>query len=256
MSLTIPDVQVTPPGDGTEYGCHLCGKKHPRITSMLDACLPKYALTPWAEKIGQKAMFDVLTDSPELSYDAARERIKTRGLTTEEAKNSGGDRGGAVHEYLEEYIATGDFGDTDFYGEAVKPYLLQLVRFLDDYEPEFLGSEFYLVHCELGYAGRCDGVCKIGKQPPRRNKPVDLTGKTVLFDLKTNALGRVYAPGHLYQTAGYRLAWDWLGGEELDHEIIVAVGEESYQVKVSTYSPQSFAPLAAFYHSMQAEKGR
>jgi hypothetical protein len=223
---------------------------------MLDACLPKYALTPWAEKVGQQAMHEVMAEAPDLSFDAARERIKNRKLTADDKKESGGDRGGSVHDYLEHYIALGSLGDVDFYGEEVKPYLIQLGRFIEDYQPTFLGSEFYLVHCELGYAGRCDGICEIGFQPPRRNKGVDLTGKRVLFDLKTNAAGKVYAPGHLYQTAGYRLAWDWLGGEPLDHEIIVAVGEDSYQLKVSKYEPRSFAALADFYHSMQEEKAR
>jgi hypothetical protein len=215
-----------------------------------------YALTPWAEKVGQQAMWQVLQDVPTLSLEAAQDRIKNYGLTADDQKEAGGERGGHVHDYLESYIRQGIPADPALYPDSIAPYLVQLGHFLADYEPEFLGSEFYLVHCELGYAGRCDGICRINKQPARRNKPIDLAGKLCLFDLKTNKDGKVFAPKHLYQVAGYRHAWDWLGGEPLDHEIVVAVGLGSYQCKPSKYEARSFEDLVGFYHSMETEKAR
>jgi hypothetical protein len=255
--LQIPDLGLTPPEEGGKsYACRDCGKEHPRVTSLLSACVPKFALVPWAEGVGRKAMYEVMRGNSGMSFDAAVNRIKEQGTTSDTERDAGADRGTATHEFLGRYIDTGEIESIQGHPDEVRPFLQSLSKFLMDYEPEFLCREVHVAHHDLDYAGTFDGVCIIHRQPPRRNKPIDLTGKRCLFDLKTNKDGRVYAPEMLYQVASYELAWEANGGEPNDEQIIVACGKDSYQCAVSYIEPASFADLVAFYHSQQAQMAR
>jgi hypothetical protein len=255
--LVIPEINVEPPPEGGDtYRCLDCDKEHTRITRLIDATCPKFALVPWAEGVGRRAMWSIMRETPSLTIDAATKLIKERDLTSNAERDAGATRGTATHSFLGRYIDTGEVESIVDYPDTVKPFLKSLSQFLLDYEPEFLCREVYLAHHRLDYAGTMDGICIIHNQPPRRNKPIDLTGKRVLFDLKTNREGRVYPPGMLYQTAGYELAWRELGGEPNDEQIVVAVGKDSYQVKVSHYEPEAFEPLVAFYHSQKEQDAR
>lgn len=230
--MQIPESHTTPAKDGG-YPCDLCSKEHPRITQILDQCVPKFALVPWAYKVG------------------------LRGGDIEAEKIAGGNRGTELHEYLGEYITSGKLPPITSLREECVPFGHQLGKFITDYEPEFLASEVPIVHHDMDYAGTLDGFAIIHRQPPRRNKPVDLEGKRVLFDLKTSRDGRVYAPAHFLQVAAYREAWDDMNGTDatVDYEIIVAVGEEKYQVAVNYFAPmESTSTLMGFYSMLQRAK--
>ena len=259
QTFNIPEAKVEPANGGKSYFCAECGEDHTRVTSLLSACLPKPALVPWAEKMGRESILGLLRrDIDPLALDKRdlKQVIADEGLGAEAAKQSGASRGGIVHDFLEGYIRSGGIIPALPEDQTTLPYIKSLAKFLVEYEPEFHATEFYVVSHELGYAGRCDGICTIHKQPPRRNKPFDLTGKRVLFDLKTNRDGRVYKPEHYYQTAAYEYAWRQMGGEPNDHQIVAALGEEKWQVGVSKFHPDAIVPLAAFYSSMQDEMER
>jgi hypothetical protein len=229
--MNIPASHTHPAGEGDAYWCDACEGEHIRITKVIDSCVPKPALVPWAFKCGKE------------------------GRDIEAEKLAGGDRGTAIHDFLEQYIGGFDpkIAELD---EKHQPYAVQLLKFMQDYEPVFEASEILIVHHELGYAGTMDGIARITRQPKGRNKPWDLTGKRVLFDLKTSRDGRVYAPAHHLQVAGYALAWESMGGEQPDEQVIVAVGESSYQLAVSYFQPEAFRPLIDFYMTLQNQKGR
>lgn len=257
--LVLPQIEVIPPEEGgEEYGCEKCGRKHMRVTKILSAVCPKFALVPWAEGCARRGALEVYRADGGLprTEEALKNRIKDLGLNADSLRDEGGDRGHVVHAYLHRYIESGVVAPLDEYDKRHRPYLQQLAKFLIEYEPEFLCSEVHLANCRLDYAGTTDGVCIIHRQPPRRNKPIDLTGKRCLFDAKTNREGRVYPPDQLYQVAAYELAWRECGGEPNEHQIVIGLGEDKYQVLPSYFDPESFGPLMAFYRSQVEQMNR
>ncbi len=90
-------------------------------------------------------------------------------------------------------------GQTPEIEEHNQPFLDQFVRFLEDFEPEFLMSEAPIYHLGYGYAGTCDGIVRIG-------------GQTVLFDIKTTAHSKAAGKSrppfdeHILQICAYRHA--------------------------------------------------
>ena len=256
MSLT-PRANIVPPKEGeSAYHCEDCEHDHYRMSTLLRATCPKFALVPWAEKAGRLGALAVYQQDGKLPADddKLKKRIERLLLNADNLRDAGAERGNVVHDYLNRYVVFGEVTHVEEYDEAHRPYLRQLARFIIDYEPEFLESEFFVVHHDLNYAGKSDGICKIGVQPPRRNPGTDLTGKRVLFDVKSNREGRVYPPEHLYQVAGYELARRDMGAEPTEHQIVIAIGEDSYQVKVSHYTPESFIFLAMFFHSQREQE--
>lgn len=253
--LYVPEsyVRVADDDAGTGYFCDPCGREHERVTKLVDACCPKWALVPWAENTALDAAIAIYADTGSLpnNRQALKEASKRRQLDCDSAKQAGGSRGSELHAYLNQFVQSATVAPLSDLSPEYRGYGQQLAKFLIDYEPEFLCSEVLIVHHVLDYAGRTDGICVIHRQPVKRNKPIDLTGKTVLFDLKTNREGRVYRPSMNYQVAGYELAWREMGGEPNDHQVIVAVGEESYQLAVSGFEPESFRDLVNFYRSQR-----
>ena len=66
-------------------------------------------------------------------------------------------RGTVIHEAIENYIKY-DFLDVP---EGYEGYLNGFLEFKEEYQPEFLASEFRMAHKFLGYAGTCDLLCMI-----------------------------------------------------------------------------------------------
>jgi hypothetical protein len=256
-TLELPKtVELTAPTEGGGYVCASCGKEHKRVTQLIDQAWPTWALVPWAAKLSVEGTLAFIAAHEQDYYTAegVMAWLKDQGLDSDSQKKAGGDRGTALHRALETYATTGEFASVSDFDPEVRPYWAQLSTFLMDYEPQFEVSEIMLANCELDYAGTSDGIAVITKQPPRKNRGYDLTGKRVMFDLKSNRDGRVHPPAHLYQLAAYRLAWDVGGGSPLDHEIVVAVGTESYQVCVNYYEPDSFRKLVEFVADQERQK--
>ena len=261
QQLFVPQAPIKAPDNTTSAGyfCTECNEEHTRVTSMLRECLPKPALVPWAEGVGRSGVIELARqglDIASMTPEAIKDALKAAALTTEDAKRSGGDRGSQVHQFIENYFVTGTLPDADAYDDVARPYLVQLAKFILDYKPTFLASEVKLVSHEYGFAGQTDGICLIGEQPSRRNKPVNLAGKRCLFDAKTNRAGRVYKREMFYQVACYEYAWREMGGEPNDHQIVLALGQDKYQLAVSTFPPDLAIDLATFYRRTKlAEAG-
>lgn len=83
-------------------------------------------------------------------------------------------RGSAVHEWISEYIYTGDLSSLDDLDDDCVAYAEAFVNWWRTYKPTALYSEFVLGDAKLGYCGTCDFVC-------------ELDGKIALIDFKTTA---------------------------------------------------------------------
>ena len=125
-------------------------------------------------------------------YGLVKAAIAERGWDTNTQKVEGGERGTALHSCLEQYIKHDDIPHPHDWDKEVAPYVQSLAGFLLDYLPTFSASELTVFHAELEYAGTLDAFGTINKQPARKNAPWDLTGKRVIFDLKSNREARCY----------------------------------------------------------------
>jgi len=254
MSFDVSGIPVPnltkPTKEVPKYSCNDCGEAHERTTKVIGKCVAKEAIQYWAEKVGREGMYTVLTDDPSLSFEDAKRKIKASEIDTKGQSETAMDRGSQIHNWLEM------IGDSVPCDEPPFPgYVEQAKRFLDDFDVDILKTEFQMAHCGLGYAGTVDGIARIGKQPPRRNRQHDLTGKLVLFDYKTNKAGRTYVPSHSLQLQCYLEALQW----SLEHRVdgptqqgpelglLVGIGEESYSTRVVEADADAVKTLLDWY---------
>lgn len=245
--MNLPDVQLT--DDGRGY--MLDGTEYERVTKVIHQAMPPY-LAPWAEKVGQEAMYEVLSEyhpgSDWPSVGQAKQEVKNAGLTTEDEKNRGADRGQALHQAIEAMIETEEpsVDLNDFDDPEHAKYAQSFAAFMVDYRPVFELAEVRVVHPELGYAGTFDAIATCRARPKGARGP-DMTGKRLILDWKTNVSKKVYE-SHLYQLAAYQLAlerWD----EPVDGAAVVAVGPmgdvkgKPYSFKVNHVEPDAFRSL-------------
>jgi CRISPR/Cas system-associated exonuclease Cas4 (RecB family) len=128
-----------------------------------------------------------------------------------------------------------------------------------DYQPIFEEAEIRVVHPELGYAGTFDAIGRVTAKP-KGARGVDLTGKRIVFDFKTNKKKSVYEQ-HLYQLAAYELALEhW--GVDVDGSAVVALGPmgdikgKPYTFRGNYVERSSFAQLIATHRMLQEQKKR
>lgn len=81
-------------------------------------------------------------------------------------------RGTDLHQAAEQ-LALGQEPEIE---EHNRPFLDQFLRFLEDFQPQYLMSEAPVYHLRYAYAGTCDGI-------------IALDGQHVLFDIKTTQWG-------------------------------------------------------------------
>jgi len=254
MSFDVSGIPVPnltkPTKEVPKYSCGECGNGHERVTKIIGKSIVKDAIPFWSEKIGRESMFTVLKDNPDLSFDDAKTLIKKSGLDTKGQSEVAMDRGSQIHNWLEMVGNGVECNEPPFEG-----YVEQAKRFLDDFQVETLKTEFQVANCDMQFAGTVDGIARIGKQPPRRNRQYDLTGKLVLFDWKTNKAGRTYVPSHSLQLQCYLQALQW----SLEHRVdgptqqgpelglLVGIGEESYSTRVVEADGAAVKALLDFY---------
>lgn len=256
--MSIPEIHLSE--NGQNYVCD--GQEFTRVTQIIKKVLPPY-LAPWAEKVGQHAAFQIFDmggrpDSPE----ELTRMIRDAGLTCEEEKNRGADRGQALHQAIEAMILTGEptVDLHDFDDPEHRLYAQSFSQFMLDYRPVFERSEVRIVHPELGYAGTLDAIGKLTARPKGARGP-DVTGQTVVFDFKTNLEAKVYEQ-HLFQLAAYELAlarWD----VPVRGSVVVAVGPSGqtkkktpYTVKVNHVQPEAFEGIMAFWELIGRQAAR
>lgn len=232
-----------------------------RVTDVIHKVLPPY-LAPWAEEVGHKAALAIYERDGSLpdSITELKQLVKEAGLTCEDEKKSGGDRGSALHLAIEAMIRTGDvMGVDDFEDPEHAKYAQAFGQFLLDYQPEFESAEVRIVHPELGYAGTFDAIGRVTARP-KGARGLDFTGKRIIFDFKTNVRKAVYEQ-HLFQLAAYELAcehWD----VDTEGSAVVAIGPagdvkgKPYTFRPNYVEPKAFEQLMGTYKMIQEQKAR
>jgi len=153
----------------------------PSVTTVIDSVLKKEALISWAQRVGAGGVVKLCNMKvlkPGLTpgghevlclYDAARgglvvadeweavELLKLNRLTTNDAKEAGGERGQSVHDAFENWMHTGVLPDPSIYPISEQGYVSALQAFLLDAICEPRASEVVVAHPEDGWAGRYDG---------------------------------------------------------------------------------------------------
>lgn len=255
--MTLPEVQLSE--DGKHY-IH-DGESYERVTQVVHKVLPPY-LAPWAEGVGQKAALEIYRRDGELpgNPDELKRLVKEAGLTCEDEKNKGGDRGSALHLAIEAMIRTGEptVDLTSFDNPEHKLYAQSFAEFMLDYRPVFQEAEVRIVHPELGYAGTFDAIATITDRP-KGARGTDLTGKTIILDWKTNVTRKVYDQ-HLAQLCAYELACQqW--GIDVDGSAVVAIGPKrdkgkSYSFKPNHWETDAWKQIMSMYRMLEAQKLR
>ena len=232
-----------------------------RVTDVIHKVLPPY-LAPWAEEVGQKAALAIFDRDGTLpqSLTELKQLVEEAGLTCEQEKQSGADRGSSLHLAIEAMIRTGEIMSVgDFEDPEHAKYAQSFAQFMLDYQPEFEDAEIRVVHPELGYAGTFDAIGRVTARP-KGARGVDLTGKRIVFDFKTNKRKSVYEQ-HLYQLAAYELALDqW--GVDVEGSAVVALGPSGdikgkpYTFRGNYVERDAFAQLMTTYKMLEAQRNR
>ena len=126
------------------------------------AVAARNSLATRVEEDGEKETIKWLTGAPYRSPKGER---------------SAADKGTAFHAAAEELALTGRMPDVE---DDIKPFVIQLDRWLQKAQPEFLAAEMTVYDTRYGFAGTADGIFKLG-------------GATLGFDWKTHGNDRTAA---------------------------------------------------------------
>lgn len=163
----------------------LNGQRYVSVTTVLGV-IAKPALVNWAARqVAEAAVSDAprIARLAEIDPESAVERLVRAPWR---AKSRAAAAGTLVHAAAEALAGHGRFEVTP----ESEPLVRQLVRFLEDCTPEFLGREVTVYSTTHGYAGTADAV-------------VRMHGQTWLLDVKTS---RGVYPEYTLQLAAYRYA--------------------------------------------------
>jgi hypothetical protein len=253
----LPDIELSESGRTYVYE----DKEFVRVTDVIHKVLPPY-LAPWAEEVGQKAALAIYERDGSLpqSLKELKQLVGEAGLTCEQEKQSGADRGSSLHLAIEAMIRTGDVMSVgDFEDPEHAKYAQSFAQFMLDYRPVFEEAEIRVVHPELGYAGTFDAIGRVTARP-KGARGIDLTDKRIVFDFKTNKNKSVYEQ-HLYQLAAYELAlhqWD----VEVEGSAVVALGPagdikgKPYTFRGNYVEHTAFEQLMATYRMLEDQRNR
>lgn len=256
--MDLPEIELSE--DGKKYLWD--GREFERVTHIIHDTMPPY-LAPWAEKVGQRAALTVYDQFdgwlPSGDPDKLAEMIRDAGLTCENEKQTGQDRGAALHQAIEAMVRTGEptVAIEDFDHPEHILYAQSFGQWMIDYQPEFLDAEVRIVHPDLGFAGTFDGII-IPRARPKGARGPDVTGQKVLIDYKTNVGKKVY-DSHLYQLAAYQLGLEYWE-QPVDAAAVVAIGPtgkvkgKPYAFKVNYIEPDAFRALMEFYRVVKHQK--
>jgi hypothetical protein len=184
----------------------LDGRYVPNVTTILNAGLPKPALTKWAAKTVATHVADHVGDVATWRTMGREPLIEALAAIPDERRNTAAARGTAVHDLAEQVV----------HGLAVDvpPDIADRVRgyadFLDQYDVQPVATEVMVANRTSWYAGRLDLIA-------------DLFGTRWLLDLKTSS--GVYGDTSL-QLAAYAAAefYQDANGDEVDMPSVERLG--------------------------------
>ncbi len=254
--MTLPELQLSE--DGSHYLYE--GKRLERVTQIIHKAMPPY-LAPWAEGVGQKAVLAIYERDGKLpvSLNELKQEIREAGLTCDDEKTKGADRGQALHQAIEAMIETGEpaVDLDDFDDPEHAKYAQSFAAFMVDYRPTFERAEIRVCHPDLGYAGTFDAIA-VCRARPKGARGTDLTNKRIILDWKTNVGKKVYE-SHLYQLSAYELAmqyWD----EQVEGSAVVAIGPagdvkgKPYSFKPNHVEPDAFRAMIEWCRVVEKQK--
>ncbi|MDP9820423.1 hypothetical protein [Nocardioides massiliensis] len=205
------------------YADHVTGDRLRSVTTILSGGVPKDGLVYWAGNMCTDAAIEAL---PAL-VAASRfpERLAelrawiTRAHTRK--KDERAEIGSLVHGVIESRILNTPLpssiavGETEWAidGPELAPYLQQLLRFEEEWAPEFTASEMVVANPDHGYAGTLDYMIaasgRIGEALRAAGYTVDPAGD-IMGDTKTGGeWDRVTSAGHVhgvYPEAGLQMS--------------------------------------------------
>jgi hypothetical protein len=154
------------------------------VTTILKAFGDSEGLIYWtAEETAKAGVISRKTIAAIAEEDEAAAIEWLRGARFRAAKGarSATKLGEDVHAGCEQYVVTGvrpaegELLPNGVVDAEVSPYLDSFEMWLDRFQPEYIAAEAAVFHPQYGYAGTCDGYCRIGDQ-------------TVIVDYKTSKL--------------------------------------------------------------------
>lgn len=213
----------TPPmrrKEGTSYGkpthwyVDANGVKIPGVTTIIGDGVPKPALIRWGMNTTAEYAINRWDQLGELPV---ADRLKELKGAAYAERDAAAKRGTEVHALGESLVHGLEVDVPDELAGHVESY----VRFLDEWEPEVVLSEFSVVHYDIGYAGTGDLVA-------------DIDGRRLLIDLKTTRSG-IYGETAL-QLAAYRYAQYYLDKAGVEQPMIPVDGCAAVWVRADGYS--------------------
>lgn len=172
------------------------------------------------------------------------------GLAHNQQRDSAAARGTDVHKVLEDWADTGKLPNASEWPESRRPYIRGLVKFLIDWQPQFIESEQIVGSKIHGFAGRRDSVVTIdlASIPDKMlgQMPAGVQGgDRILLDLKTSK--GIYPGSHFRQLAAYELAARECGIQPTCVQGILRVGDGEYEIGWSDATPDDFLHVLAVW---------
>jgi hypothetical protein len=257
--------------DDDKHSYKLNGEPVPSVTAILEATLPKPALTWWGFRVGLATAvelskrgkltwpsllnheFQEVVDNnpaPERTHympnDTGHKKPRTlieqlaimARLHPNAIKSDAATRGTSIHDGLT-LLAMDQMPEIETYPVADQPFLRGLCKWWLDSQPEFVAVEQIVGSVKHRYAGRFDLLLRYPG-----------SDELVLADLKT---GKDVRPdSHFRQLRGYEVAWREMGGEPIGRMEIINV-RPTGELKVETAHCPESAWLACVqgYHANQ-----
>jgi hypothetical protein len=220
----------------------LDGVTVPSVTTItkLGAVDPFSIGAAWGFKLGAEGAVEVAADdlSALESYESLREVLKERGATPWSKRDKAGERGTNVHSAFEAIAQDGAIIDPDDYPETERGYVRGVLKWIEDYEPEFEAVEVIVGSRTHGFAGRYDLRARIG-------------GELAIVDLKTSK--GLYPAEHFPQIAAYELASVEIGYPPTDAQFVLRVSNAgNYWLHRSTATGEDFLAYLGAWRARQA----
>lgn len=264
------------PGPQPKRHYRVNGNTVASVTQVLDV-LDKQALKLWYQRGGTEGTLRLIrmgelgrlngepvlagTDGwPVATEPAVTELLKKHALLPQNVMEKAGERGTAVHNALELWIADEILPDPDMYPDDQRGYVAGLLSFLTDLrvaDHSSIESEVMVGSAKHGFAGRFDmrltlNACSLRSTPKRDNFREFPSRTRWLLDLKTSK--SVYQ-SHYWQLEAYEGASVECGYAKTRGRAVVRVTEDgSYEVKVSAAKYSDFLAIKRAYDVVNPQK--
>jgi hypothetical protein len=218
------------------------GRSYVSVTTIIDR-LPKVKLQEWKDRR--------LIEDYRSQEETLRE-MKPSEVLSYLRKNdwsSSAETGSTVHRYLESLAKGWELPPPD--NDELRGFYEQCHRFIDEYRPEFIESEFTVYSDEWGYAGTGDEI-------------IEIRGERFICDTKTGK--RIY-PEVALQMSAYRNA-DFIGRADGRNDpipdcsrkngLVLHIRPDRYElrsVRIGTPVHQTFLSLLDVYAWVQEDSG-